>query len=93
MGNYDLLPAALRSIRDKSYHRPESATIRVHEGEIESISGNGGSQLDAYELEPEMITSLLEGDHVPNAKWCITTKCPIAGRRGFGHRRPALFPA
>ena len=44
-----------------SYHSPESAVIRVSAGRVESISGNG-SQLDAYELEPEMITSLFEGD-------------------------------
>jgi penicillin-binding protein 1B len=45
-----------------SYHSPEAATIRVHDGRIESIAGSSGSQLDAYELEPEMITSLFEGD-------------------------------
>src|SRR6266446_6629194 len=44
-----------------SYHNPEPAVIRVSNGRVESISGNG-SQLDAYELEPEMITSLFEGD-------------------------------
>jgi len=44
-----------------SYHSPEPAVIRVSAGRVESISGNG-NQLDAYELEPEMITSLFEGD-------------------------------
>ena len=45
-----------------SYHSPEPATIRIHDGQVESIAGNSGSQLQAYELEPEMITSLSEGD-------------------------------
>jgi len=45
-----------------SYHSPEPAKIRVRESRIESIAGSSGSQLDAYELEPEMITSLFEGD-------------------------------
>jgi penicillin-binding protein 1B len=45
-----------------SYHSPEPATIRVREGKVESITGNSGAQLEAYELEPEMITSLSEGD-------------------------------
>jgi len=45
-----------------SYHSPEPATIRVREGHVESITGNSGAQLDAYELEPEMVTSLSEGD-------------------------------
>jgi penicillin-binding protein 1B len=44
-----------------SYHSPEPAVIRVSSGKVESITGNG-NQLDAYELEPEMITSLFEGD-------------------------------
>jgi penicillin-binding protein 1B len=45
-----------------SYHSPEPAVIRVRDGRVESISGSSGNQLDAYELEPEMITSLFEGD-------------------------------
>ena len=45
-----------------SYHSPEPATLRIHNGQVESITGTSGSQLDAYELEPEMITSLFEGD-------------------------------
>src|SRR5260370_42355415 len=45
-----------------SYHSPEAATIRIRDGHVESIAGNSGSQLEAYELEPEMITSLFEGD-------------------------------
>ncbi len=45
-----------------SYHSPEPATIRVREGHVESITGNSGAQLDAYEREPEMVTSLSEGD-------------------------------
>lgn len=45
-----------------SYHSPEPAVIHVSDGKIASISGGSGRQLDAYELEPEMITSLFEGD-------------------------------
>ncbi|HEX6805100.1 MAG TPA: PBP1A family penicillin-binding protein [Terriglobales bacterium] len=45
-----------------SYHSPEPAVIRVQDGRVQSIKGNGGAQLDAYELEPEMITSFSEGD-------------------------------
>jgi penicillin-binding protein 1B len=45
-----------------SYHSPEPATIRVRDGRVESISGRSGGQLDAYELEPQMVTSLFEGD-------------------------------
>ncbi len=45
-----------------SYHSPEPAVIRIRDGRVQSITGNSGSQLDAYELEPQMITSLFEGD-------------------------------
>jgi penicillin-binding protein 1B len=45
-----------------SYHSPEPAVIRIRGGQVQSITGNSGSQLDAYELEPEMITSLFEGE-------------------------------
>ena len=34
----------------------------MHDGEVQSITGESGSQLEAYELEPEMVTSLFEGD-------------------------------
>ncbi|HZP18549.1 MAG TPA: PBP1A family penicillin-binding protein [Terriglobales bacterium] len=45
-----------------SYHSPEPATIRIRDGRVESIKSSSGAQLDAYELEPQMITSLFEGD-------------------------------
>lgn len=63
MGSYQLAGGTLQiQPGPSSYHSPEAATIRVSDGKISSISGNSGRQLDAYELEPEMITSLFEGD-------------------------------
>src|SRR5262249_13274709 len=63
MGSYRLTTGMIRiSPGPSSYHSPEPATIRVHQGQVEGITGNSGSQLQAYELEPEMITSLSEGD-------------------------------
>jgi len=46
-----------------------------------------------YELEPEMITSLFEGDQRPSARWSTTMRCPkfggwvlaIEDRRFFQH--------
>jgi len=62
MGRYRLTGNAIEVQPGRgSYHNPEAAVIRIRDGRVESISGNG-SQLDAYELEPEMITSLFEGD-------------------------------
>jgi penicillin-binding protein 1B len=63
MGSYQLSGSSLQIQPGQgSYHSPESATIHVHQGKIDSINGSSGTQLDAYELEPQMITSLFEGD-------------------------------
>ncbi len=63
MGSYRLTAGSIQvQPGPSSYHSPEPATIRIHDGKVESITGNSGNQLDAYELEPEMITSLFEGD-------------------------------
>src|SRR5205823_5588470 len=64
MGSYRLTGGSIRiQPGPSSYHSPEPATIRIREGQVESISGDSGdNQLQAYELEPEMITSLSEGD-------------------------------
>ena len=63
MGSYHLAGSTIEiQPGPGSYHSPEAATIHVHEGKITSISSASGAQLDAYELEPEMVTSLFEGD-------------------------------
>ncbi|HET8827668.1 MAG TPA: PBP1A family penicillin-binding protein [Terriglobales bacterium] len=63
MGSYRLSGSTLEiQPGPSSYHSPEPATVRVHEGRIESITAGSGAQLGAYELEPEMVTSLFEGD-------------------------------
>jgi penicillin-binding protein 1B len=63
MGNYHLTANSIQiQPGPGSYHSPEPANIRIRSGRVESITGNSGSQLDAYELEPEIITSLFEGD-------------------------------
>ena len=63
MGSYQLSGSTLQiQPGPSSYHSPEAATVRIADGKISSISGNSGRQLDAYELEPELITSLFEGD-------------------------------
>jgi penicillin-binding protein 1B len=63
MGSYQLSGSSLEiQPGPSSYHNQESAKVRVRQGKIESISGDSGNQLQAYELEPQMITSLFEGD-------------------------------
>jgi penicillin-binding protein 1B len=43
----------------ESYHSPDPARLHISNGKVESISGKTGD-LDAYELEPELITSLFD---------------------------------
>ena len=45
----------------QSYHAPDSATIHVSGGVVNSITDEHGQQLSSYELEPLLITGLSEG--------------------------------
>ena len=45
----------------ESYHSPEPARISIHEGQVDKISSNG-SELSAYELEPQLVTALFDAE-------------------------------
>ena len=45
----------------QSYHSPDAATIQFRNGEVESITSKSG-ELGAYELEPELVTSLFDAE-------------------------------
>ena len=62
MGSYRLLSGGIEiDPGPDSYHSPEPATIRVRAGKVEAISSKTGD-LEAYELEPQMITSLFDAE-------------------------------
>jgi len=94
MGSYRLLNGAIEiKPGPDSYHAPEAATIRLREGQVDSISGKGGN-LSAYELEPEMVTSLFDAeqrskrqlvkyDEIP--KVLVNAVLAIEDRRFFQH--------
>ena len=76
-----------------SYHSPEPATIRVQEGHVSSITGKSG-ELEAYELEPRMITALFDAeqrskrqlvkyDDIP--RFLVEAVLAIEDRRFFQH--------
>ena len=44
----------------QSYHSEQGATISFDRGLVRQVSGDGGQALDAYELEPQLITGLSE---------------------------------
>ncbi len=76
----------------QSYHSPEPATIHVQDGYVTSITGRSG-ELEAYELEPEMITALfdeqrskrqvLRYDQIP--RMMVDAVLAIEDRRFFQH--------
>jgi penicillin-binding protein 1B len=94
MGSYRASAGAIE-IRPgpQSYHSPEPATIRVKDGEVTSIAGKSGD-LEAYELEPHMITALFDAeqrskrqlvkyDDIP--KILVDAVLAIEDRRFFQH--------
>lgn len=78
----------------QSYHSEQGATVTFDRGMVTRISGDGGQQLDAYELEPQLITGLSEGQYrtkrrlvnfnelPPNLVNAVTS---IEDRRFFDH--------
>ncbi len=93
LGSYHLQGASIEvKPGPQSYHSPEAATIRVQDGQVASISGRSGD-LGAYELEPQMITSLfdeqrskrqvLKYDQIPPI--LVNAVLAIEDRRFFQH--------
>jgi penicillin-binding protein 1B len=94
MGSYRVLAGGIEiNPGPDSYHSPEPATIRIRTGNVEAISGKTGD-LEAYELEPQMITSLFDAeqrskrqlvkyDDIP--KILVNAVLAIEDRRFFQH--------
>lgn len=62
MGTYELRGDSITvHPGPQSYHSQEGATISFDDGMVTSIAGDSNQKLSAYELEPELITSLSEG--------------------------------
>ena len=94
MGSYRLFEGGVEiKPGSDSYHSPESAIIRIQGGKVESITSKSGD-LAAYELEPQMITSLFDAgdrskrqlvnyDEIP--KLMVDAVLAIEDRRFFQH--------
>jgi len=77
----------------QSYHAPDGATITFNRGVINQITGDNGQQLEAYELEPTLITDLSDQnrakrrlvtyDQIP--KVVVQAVTSIEDRRYFQH--------
>src|SRR5882762_1849850 len=78
----------------ESYHSPEPATINVADGAVSAINSRASGELEAYELEPQMLASLFDAeqrskrqlvkyDDIP--KVIVEAVTSIEDRRFFQH--------
>jgi penicillin-binding protein 1B len=95
LGTYSIGPQSITvHPGPQSYHAPDSATIHVNAGVVQSITDDHGQELASYELEPLLITGLSEDanrtkrriltyDEIPqNLVHAVTS---IEDRRFFDH--------
>lgn len=62
LGSFRLVPDGIEiAPGPESYHSPEEAKITIEDGQVEQITSKG-NQLSAYELEPELVTSLFDSE-------------------------------
>jgi penicillin-binding protein 1B len=95
MGTYSLNDASITiQPGPQSYHSEQAATVTFAKGMVSKISGDGGQSLDAYELEPELITGLSEGQNRTKRRLVSFNELPpnlvnavtsIEDRRFFEH--------
>jgi penicillin-binding protein 1B len=87
-GSIEVLPGP------ESYHSPEPATITVVGGAVSAINSRAAGELEAYELEPQMLASLFDAeqrskrqlvkyDDIP--KVVVDAVTSIEDRRFFQH--------
>lgn len=94
LGTYHLSKDTIEvSPGPESYHSPDPARIHCHDGKIDSIADKSG-ELAAYELEPELVTSLFNADRAKRQvvkyqdipKILVDAVVSIEDRRFFQHR-------
>jgi penicillin-binding protein 1B len=94
MGTYRLFNNGIEiTPGPESYHSPDPARIVVQDGKVQSVTSRG-SELSAYELEPQLVTSLFDAeqrskrqlvkyDEIP--KIMVDAVVSIEDRRFFQH--------
>jgi len=98
LGSYKLLEHGIQiQPGPESYHSPDGAVIRTGSGTIERIVGLGaanGKDLDAYELEPQLLTAFAGGPERTKRRLVTYNEIPkvlvqavtaIEDRRFFQH--------
>ena len=101
MGSYRLHGGSLEVLPGpESYHSQEPATITVSEGQVSAITSRSAGELAAYELEPQLVTSLFDAeqrskrqlvkyDDIP--KVLVEAVTAIEDRRFFQHSGVNFF--
>jgi len=94
LGSYRVLNSGIEvKPGPDSYHSPEPAKIHISEGKVDKIT-SGSGELEAYELEPQLVTSLFDVeqrskrqvvtyDQIP--KVLVDAVLAIEDRRFFEH--------
>jgi penicillin-binding protein 1B len=94
LGSYRLVADGIEiTPGPESYHSPDPARITVHDGKVAGITSRG-SELSAYELEPQLVTALFDAeqrskrqvvkyDEIP--KVMVDAVLAIEDRRFFQH--------
>ena len=105
MGTFKLIKAGIE-IRPGpvSYHSAEGAVLRFSEGRVDKICQRRGQagRLEAYELEPQLVTALSDGEQRSKRRLVTFNEIPkvmvdavlaIEDRRFFQHSGVNLLPA
>jgi penicillin-binding protein 1B len=94
LGSYRLVSGGIEvKPGPDSYHSPEQAKIHISNGKVDTIT-SGSNELEAYELEPQLVTSLFDAeqrskrqvvtyDQIP--KVLVDAVLAIEDRRFFEH--------
>ncbi|MBI3475257.1 MAG: PBP1A family penicillin-binding protein [Acidobacteria bacterium] len=95
LGSYHVKGSSIEVLPGpESYHSPEPATITVADGKVSEIKSRSAGDLAAYELEPQLVTSLFDAeqrskrslvtyDDIP--KMMVDAVISIEDRRFFQH--------
>jgi len=63
LGSYHVKSGSIEVVPGpESYHSPEPATITVADGKVSKIVSRSAGDLAAYELEPQLVTSLFDAE-------------------------------
>ncbi len=94
LGTFHLIPDGIEiTPGEESYHSPEAARISILDGQVDKISSKG-TELSAYELEPQLVTSLFDAEQRSKRQVVKYTEIPkvlvdavlaIEDRRFFEH--------